>query len=257
VAASPDFSPVDFTPDDFACNPLIVGSPPSLSWSPDGQHLLFSGHYQEQAIAYDVAYAWHVARQSRQGQSLPDIVGRWLRFAGWMDGRTVVYSTYVGGGHREIAIVNIHTGQKIAETTVHVDVSLSFSPDGRYFTFFTPGPLQLDQNGWPVGLLSQAEGANTMHILDTESGQVIISIEDSEILPVWSPDSSHFLVQDRADNLMLAEISHRHITPLIRQSGAVIRRPQWSYDGRYLSVSAAEPDNNQVVANFILLLQSR
>jgi WD40 repeat protein len=428
VAAFPDFAPVDFTPDDFACNPLIIGAAPSLSWSPDGEQLLFTGHFQGQAISYDVGYLWQFARRSRQGQSLPGVVGRWLRLAGWMDGRTVVYSSYLGGGHREIVILNVHTGEKIAETTIHVggvnyvnthyvatdngagydffisaavlsreaitsiseeameiwgpnlkhlssetglsgftsdlsfnsryvdwlpdsnkmlvltwpadvelwqvdllhdpavtqlqvwdvetnvltllipgaidgrfspdrrylayitpgrngpllhlldrvtgeiglslpvvasvsgystlvDNSLSFSPDGRYFTFFTPGLLELNQNGRPVGVLARPEVPDMMHVLDTESGEVVFSIEDSEVLPVWSPDSSQFLVRDRADNLKLAEITYRQLTPLITQEDLHIRRLQWSYDGRYLAVTMVEPDSNQVVASFILLLK--
>jgi Tol biopolymer transport system component len=428
VAAAPDFDPVDFTPGDFACNPLIVGAGPSLSWSPDGQHMLFTGHYRGQAVSYEVTYLWQIARQSRHGQSLPGVVGRWLRLAGWMDGRTAVYSSYVGGGHREIVILNVHTGEKIAETTVHVggvnyvnthyvatdngagydffisaavlsreaitpnseqaiemwgphlkhlssetglsgftsdlsfnsryvdwlpdsnkmlvltwpaDVELwqvdllhdpsvtqlqvwdvetdvltllipnaidgrfspdrrhlayitpsrhgpwfhlldrvtgeiglslpvaatvsgystlvdnpfSFSPDGRYFTFFTPGPLELNQDSRPVGMLAQAQGPEMMHVLDTESGEVIFAIEVSDMLPVWSPGSSHFLIRDRADNLMLAEVAPRQLTPLVTQSALHIRKPQWSHDGRYLSVSAVEPDNNQTVVGFVLLLQ--
>ena len=93
----------------------------NLIWSPDGQHIAFSGPLSEEHPGYDdIADVWLV---NRQGNNLSPVIPRagakWLGFNGWIDDNTLVYGGWAGGGHVYDSLLNVFTGEHIASGSIH------------------------------------------------------------------------------------------------------------------------------------------
>ncbi len=118
------------------------------------------------------------------------------------------------------------------ELTLIVDNAIfgRFSPDGRFLAYQTLLPIP------------------QFHIMDFESRQVIPTVPNTEptLVPrtaasnapyLWSPDSTKLVFRDSQGNLTVLTVADGSLTPLSVSGGERLQNPQWSYDGRYLSVS--------------------
>ncbi len=118
------------------------------------------------------------------------------------------------------------------ELTLIVDNAIlgRFSPDGRFLAYQTLSPIP------------------EFHIMDFESRQVIHTFPNAEptLEPrsassnapyLWSPDSTKLIFRDPQGNLTVLTVADGSLTPLSVSGGERLQNPQWSYDGRYLSVS--------------------
>lgn len=105
-----------------------------------------------------------------------------------------------------------------------------FSPDGRFLAYQTLLPIP------------------RLHIMDFQTRQVIQTAPNAEptLAPrvaasntpyFWSPDSSKLIFRDSQGHLSVLTLADGSITTLSVEGGERLQNPQWSYDGRYLSVS--------------------
>ncbi len=92
----------------------------------------------------------------------------------------------------------------------------AFSPNGRYFTFFTP--------------------ETDLAIYDLETGEMLPSLTAVPALPIWSPDSARFVYTDPTLGLSIYDTRNNTTFPLAESGGERLSNPQWSFDGAYLSV---------------------
>jgi hypothetical protein len=129
VAALPDFQvKMIFSQDYFLPGAFIT-------WSPDGEWLLFNGPQGDMENEYpeggESSVLWVGHRTGgRLRQVLPDqYPARWLTVEGWMDSTTLATSQYLGGGHQAVEIVDFLKGEVLAGVEFHGPV---FKPNARY-----------------------------------------------------------------------------------------------------------------------------
>ena len=103
------------------------------------------------------------------------------------------------------------------------DWGLSFSPNGRYFTFFTPEP--------------------DLSIYDLKTGEMLPPLTAVPAIPLWSPNSTRFVYTDSAQGLAIYDIRTHTAYPLAETGGERLSDPQWSFDGAYLSVAYRTEDH--------------
>ena len=115
----------------------------------------------------------------------------------------------------QLQLSNQFTGQVIFMRPAY-DGKLSFSPNGRYFTFFTP--------------------ETDLIIYDLETGEMLPPITAVPALPIWSPDSARFVYTDPTLGLSIYDTRNNTTFPLAESGGERLSNPQWSFDGAYLSV---------------------
>lgn len=99
----------------------------------------------------------------------------------------------------------------------------SFSPDSHYLAFFTTAD-------------SSHSAPTHLAVLDLENKIILWSLPVPSGDLFWSPDSTHLLYRANDGNLTLLNVENGRTTPLTFDGGQLVRDPQWSYDGRYLSV---------------------
>ncbi len=102
------------------------------------------------------------------------------------------------------------------EYTVDVFAFTSFSPNGRFLTYYSP--------------------EQELIIYDIVLGTFLPSITAVPITPVWSPDNGRFVYQDRNNGLSIYQIEPNTTYALTQAGCDELRNPQWSFDGSYLSV---------------------
>ncbi len=119
-----------------------------------------------------------------------------------------------------------------------------FSPDGRYLAFQSLGNLTLDKNGWPNGVESTHTGYVYLNILDLTINKLVYTISDftSWIDLAWSPVSNQLIYRNTAREWMMLDLSKLEVAPITTTGGsAIFETPEWSNDGRYLSVTTMPP----------------
>lgn len=112
---------------------------------------------------------------------------------------------------------------------------LSFSPDGRYLTFTTDGPITLkDAHSLTEAVLADSTEAY-LHILDLQEEKLTQSMPAKGAI-LWAPTSDKFICNDNG-NWQFFELSTHAIRPITQRNGDHLVYPAWSYDGSYLSFS--------------------
>ncbi len=112
-----------------------------------------------------------------------------------------------------------------------------FSADGHFLAFLTTGPLQLDDQGWPVRVNASNPAAVYLNVLDLQNRRLVYSFPNVEyyLQLYWSPTSDCLVYQDAAQNWNLVDLAHETILPITQAGGWQLDDPSWSYDGHYLS----------------------
>jgi hypothetical protein len=106
----------------------------------------------------------------------------------------------------------------LEKTTGEILVSFtSFSPNGRYFTFFTP--------------------EKDLVVYDIQTGEMLPPITAVPAEPLWSPDSTRFVYTDPVQGLAIYDTRSYTAYALAESGGERLSDPQWSFDGAYLSVA--------------------
>lgn len=113
--------------------------------------------------------------------------------------------------------------------------ALSFSPDGRYLTFQTIGPITLRDAHFPTEAVHGDTTVDYLHIFDLQEEKLIQSLPSKGSI-LWAPTSDKFLCKE-SDNWHLFELSTHAIRPITLSAGNQFVYPAWSYDGSYLSFS--------------------
>ena len=115
-----------------------------------------------------------------------------------------------------------------------------FSPDSRYLSFLTPGSLQLDISGWPVGVDASQPGQVYLNILDWPARKVVWSGLSNQAAGIeWSPLSDHLLYTDQDHNWQLLDVQSGMTTQMTAQVSGQFS-VDWSASGRYVSLSGGE-----------------
>ncbi len=102
-----------------------------------------------------------------------------------------------------------------------IKLEMSFSPNGRFLTYFTPNE----------------DGTSTLQVFDTQADETQREIINPETQVSWSPTSEQFIYRDANNNFALFSIANGSSQPLTLAGGLLLTNPQWSHDGRFLSVS--------------------
>lgn len=117
---------------------------------------------------------------------------------------------------------------EVDEDSSKVTSYISFSPNGRILTFYSPTP--------------------ELMLYDLESGEFLPPLTAVPFTPLWSPDSSRFVYDDPNNGLSIFDMRSQTDYPLATSGGARLSNPQWSYDGTYLSVAVLQADGERDTA---------
>lgn len=105
-----------------------------------------------------------------------------------------------------------------------------FSPDGRFLAYQTLLPI-------PQFHIMDFETRQVIHIFPNSEPTLEPRIAASNAPYLWSPDSAKLVFRDSRGNLTILTVADGWLTPLSLSGGERLQNPQWSYDGRFLSVS--------------------
>lgn len=146
------------------------------------------------------------------------------------DGRYLIYLTHERESH-QLHLLDQTTGEIIFtqaaltnayDYNIDVNAYTSFSPNGRFLTFFNP--------------------AHELIIYDLESGEFLAPVTAVPATPLWSPDGSRFVYQDPDAGLSIFDKRSATAYPLVISGSDRLSDPQWSFDGTYLSVTLLQEE---------------
>ena len=109
-----------------------------------------------------------------------------------------------------------------------VNAFASFSPDGRFLTFF--------------------DASAQLVVFDLENRTIVSTIPGNLVTPSWSPDSQRFVFESPSAGLSLFDIQTNRAFPLALSGKDRLALPQWSYDGSFLSVTVLQVDGTRDTA---------
>jgi Tol biopolymer transport system component len=109
-----------------------------------------------------------------------------------------------------------------------------FSPDGHYLSFFTTGPVSVDENGWPRSLENSDSVNRFLNILDLREKKLLYSLPTARKCWSGTNNDTQFIYQNPEENWVLIDLTTRTITPITLQNGKQLSCPSWSFDDQYL-----------------------
>lgn len=104
----------------------------------------------------------------------------------------------------------------------------SFSPNGRFLTFYSP--------------------EQELMLYDLENGEFLPAITAVPFTPIWSPDNTRFVYENVNNGFSIYEVETQTTYPLAVSGGERLSNPQWSFDGTYLSVVVNQEDGEAKTA---------
>jgi Tol biopolymer transport system component len=157
------------------------------------------------------------------------------------DGTTETYLQLMDMADRRVvlSLLAISDEDWDDSTGTHQYVRAGFSPDGRYLAFFTPGPVQIDEQGRSVVVEEPVK--TYLNLLDLQNQQLVWSAS-AETRLSWSPTSQYLIFQDSDQNLQLLDVSTWTISAITLENRTLIGASNWSFDGRYLSLVVYPPE---------------
>ncbi|MBW8867932.1 MAG: prolyl oligopeptidase family serine peptidase [Acidobacteria bacterium] len=245
----------------------------ALSWSPDGQTLVFNDVHppirHEQTPEYSGTKIIYTITENVPGETSAVAVaggvvtplGMLGGFGGrrWLDARHfVVDRTSADFKRRTTSLVDVGGG---APKTLHEDVKEKFwsitgdanagaqpSPDGKWIAFLS------DRDGWDHLYIQRIASQRSASLSGERSDPIQITKGRFEAWrPTWSPDSTKIAFDANEPDhygtrhLYVAAIgsdpSHATITPITIGRGTNIA-PQWSPDGTRLVYQHTDPHNS-------------
>ncbi|MCP4425814.1 MAG: hypothetical protein GY803_15080 [Chloroflexi bacterium] len=103
-----------------------------------------------------------------------------------------------------------------------IEAYITFSPDGRFLTFFNP--------------------AHELIIYNLENSEFLAPLTAVPTTPLWSPDGSRFVYENPDAGLSIFDTRNAAAYPLAVSGSDRLSEPQWSYDGTYLSVTVEQEE---------------
>jgi len=242
-----------------AAQPGIGG----ISWSPDGQHLVFTSGAgairHEQTPAYSGAKIIYTINENVPGQTsvvaasggTPTALAAAGGFGGrrWLDARHFVFDrTSPDYKRRTSLLVDINGGEpkpivevveeKFWSMTGDANGGAQPSPDGKWIAFLS------DRDGWDHLYVMPAAGGDPVQITKGKF---------EAWRPQWSPDSQRIAFDANSEGkygvrqLYVATIagnpSRARIAQVTSERGTNIA-PQWSPDGKRLVYQHTDPHNS-------------
>ncbi len=117
------------------------------------------------------------------------------------------------------------------------DVVIRFSQDSRYLAFLAPGKPQLDETGWPTGVIPGEDETPTLVVLDVIEHRMVYSAPASDSAAFeFSPSATHLVYQDDGEEWVLVNFESGLVTPVTVTGGSRLISPTWSYDGQYFQL---------------------
>jgi TolB protein len=189
-------------------NGISEGTP---AWSPNGAQIAYFRPKRQ---------VWLMNADGSHQRQLTHLTG--VQFYGDLDwaptGRSIVIKAFPSslGGSTDLWLVSASTGRAIRLTTTPLsEAAPSWSPNGRWITFFSEG-RRLPYRIWRLSVA-------TKRVTQLTSGS------PAAAYPSWSPDSRRIAYTLGARvAVMDADGSHKRV---LRLFGA---RPHWSPDGRWI-----------------------
>jgi hypothetical protein len=246
-------------------------------WLSGGKKLLVAAHGPDDKVAEGARLIlWDVATNQLTSVAAGGIYGRYYdngKILAWVTyGPASQYPADVSGpaaldpinsnDQTYIQLMNTETHQVIMSLPVYtyswlefdidgfIDPVMTISPDNRWMTLLSPGQIRLsDQNG-TIEAVTKSDQGWSFNIINLQTRQLIKSVEiDNKFnfqnfRPVWSPLSDQFVFQDETGNWHLFKANTVSLTPVTEKNGALIGRPSWSFDGRYLQFIYNTSDPN-------------
>jgi len=182
LARGPAFEPRRISPSAAPCRFDDIGAF-QLMWSPNGARLVFSDLALQPGEEFLTTRGIRLMDRSGGGLRAFDPEGRGMRLVGWMDGRSLVYLTYGGGGTWDGGVLDTSSGNVAAFLN---RVSAAYPPNDRL--------IPIDQvYGFPAGrrpalALTRAGGEVPFLPSETFAGSGVTRFED------WFPDGRTMLV---------------------------------------------------------------
>jgi len=113
----------------------------------------------------------------------------------------------------------------------------TISPNSEYATFIMATPFTLTE-AYSSTRSSNVEISPSLHIFNIKNKSLAYSTPTDLTAPLWSPTSDKLIYRDSQHNLVLLDVQQMITTSLTSQGGARISRPQWSFNGRYVTVKS-------------------
>jgi Tol biopolymer transport system component len=116
VADAPDFAAAVINAEDVRY-PRVGLFAQVATWTPDGQSVVFSGIPADDSGVFIYSDVWLMDKNGLNPYPVNpgETASRDLEFVGWMDDQTLVYESYHGGGSRSVRVLDIYTGENLAE----------------------------------------------------------------------------------------------------------------------------------------------
>lgn len=238
----------------------------SLTWSPDGRWIAFSGSFHEQVGLWVVR---------ADGRDLRFVADRGRAPAWWPTGSSIAFVADVREGasyYTSIDTVDVAGGRRRRLTQRQIDDAPSWSPDGRSLAFvrWHEGTADLYRieaiGGAPQPLVSSLPGVIRRPAWSPGGGALVFTGGGGELpfevftvsatggrvrrlgsaeLATWSPNGRRIAVAEGAAvYVMNADGTRRR---KVQDDGAraqLFGAPVWSADGRRLLFSSARSDND-------------
>jgi hypothetical protein len=116
-ADAPDFAPILLNEIDVECD-----NSAGAVWSPDGQHIVFSGRIlEDQSSSLLRAALWMMEKDGSNPHAVnpeENTPSRWITFLGWMGNGALVYTIPAGLGANEARIVDVSSEEMLAKVLI-------------------------------------------------------------------------------------------------------------------------------------------
>lgn len=119
LATSPNFTLFDFTPNSVFCEYDTLGK--DAIWTPDGQHILFSGPIGEgtpEPSLEDWGQLWVADRNGYNIHPVSNAQTIWPNYLGWLENNGLVYTGSASGGYYVVTIYDVASQEKKGGGTI-------------------------------------------------------------------------------------------------------------------------------------------